>query len=512
MWISLQMLYMTDLDVSRQIMSAFLQIELNWTDIRLTWDPQKYGGVDSLYIDSSLLWMPADVVGSSILTEPTNKDQTFPCILRSNGSLQYMLSVTVQLVCPMDISRFPFDSQTCGIGFVPSYEEHQFDPHGALFTKFGRDISVVGNGEWQIENVSMYEQVVGGGQQGLETTFVVGCFWSQNVRQEQLSKLSIALTSMMSMTTFVDMISQQMPKTSSFPLLGIFVLACVFITSISCVILVLFTEKPLSKEKKPAYDVSRQLMWAYAQIELNWTDPRLVWDPKKYGGVELFYVDSNLIWIPTDVVGSSIATEQANKDQIYPCILQANGSVGYVLSVSVQIVCAMDISKFPFDSQTCSLQFSASYDGNIFEPIGAMFTKFNRSMSVLGNGEWEIENVTLISFIAGGGVDGVKSPIEQLAKLSIALTSMMSMTTFVDMISQQMPKTASFPLLGIFVLVCVFITSTSLLVVFTEKIPAKEKRTPRENLMHFFISKHFGFFILFEGLNLLNFIIFLSFW
>ncbi|CAJ0949842.1 unnamed protein product, partial [Mesorhabditis belari] len=48
-------------------------------------------------------------------------------------------------------------------------------------------------------------------------------FWTPNIKKEQLVKLTIGLTSLVSMTVLLQMLSDAIPKTSVFPLLGIYV-------------------------------------------------------------------------------------------------------------------------------------------------------------------------------------------------------------------------------------------------------------------------------------------------
>ncbi|CAJ0933613.1 unnamed protein product, partial [Mesorhabditis belari] len=73
----------------------------------------------------------------------------------------------------------------------------------------------------------------------LTTLSIVGMFWTPNIKKEQLVKLTIGLTSLVSMTVLLDMLSSAIPKTSVFPLLGIYVVFCVAITSFASVVITL---------------------------------------------------------------------------------------------------------------------------------------------------------------------------------------------------------------------------------------------------------------------------------
>jgi len=48
-------------DERNQILSAYLWIRQSWYDAYLKWDKDKYDGLDSIRIPSSLVWRP-DIV------------------------------------------------------------------------------------------------------------------------------------------------------------------------------------------------------------------------------------------------------------------------------------------------------------------------------------------------------------------------------------------------------------------------------------------------------------------
>ncbi|CAJ0926188.1 unnamed protein product, partial [Mesorhabditis belari] len=272
MTVTLQILYVIDLDAARQVLRAYMALDITWQDIRLAWDPEEFDGIPSMTVQCDSLWIPEDFMMNIIAIDEIHPDRFKQCKFYSNGTVKFEESYNADIQCSVNVAKFPFDTQECNIQFAtPSYEWYQVNARGKLFTKYGPGpTSAVGNGEFLVKNVTMQEFPLNGNVSNddiviyfitikREPSFyiyvitmpcflltflsIVGCFWTTNVEERQLEKLAIALTSMMSMTTFVDMVSQQMPKTNHFPLLGTFVLICVFITSAACVVVVSMTEE-----------------------------------------------------------------------------------------------------------------------------------------------------------------------------------------------------------------------------------------------------------------------------
>ncbi|CAJ0930096.1 unnamed protein product, partial [Mesorhabditis belari] len=290
--VAIQRLMVINVDMSRQTMEMYFELEMSWTDIRLAWDPRQFDDIEILYVHCDALWAPEELFVMSPTINEGLPQRFKQCKVYANGSVHFDMFVQIENICPMEIQKFPFDSQTCLIGVSSlQYEFYQLKLKPGFFTKYkGKQLK--SNGEWTITNTSSNVEHYDFGPDGnsfdmaifyitckrqpsfyiyvialpcflLTFLSIVGCFWKANAQEEQLEKLAIALTSMMSMTTFVQMVSEQMPKTSQFPLLGIFVLTCVFITSVACVSLIVFTEKCVKqgKEKTSLLDRIKLHMW-----------------------------------------------------------------------------------------------------------------------------------------------------------------------------------------------------------------------------------------------------------
>ncbi|XP_021574779.1 neuronal acetylcholine receptor subunit alpha-10 [Carlito syrichta] len=59
-----------DMDERNQVLTLYLWIRQEWTDAYLRWDPNAYGGLDTIRIPSSLVWRPDIVLYNNAFSGP----------------------------------------------------------------------------------------------------------------------------------------------------------------------------------------------------------------------------------------------------------------------------------------------------------------------------------------------------------------------------------------------------------------------------------------------------------
>ncbi|XP_007447120.1 PREDICTED: acetylcholine receptor subunit beta-like [Lipotes vexillifer] len=97
-------------------MSAKVYLDLEWTDYRLSWDPEEHEGIDSLRITAESVWLP-DVV---LLN---NNDGNFDVALdisvmvSSDGCVRWQPPGIYRCSCSIQVTYFPFDWQNCTMVF-----------------------------------------------------------------------------------------------------------------------------------------------------------------------------------------------------------------------------------------------------------------------------------------------------------------------------------------------------------------------------------------------------------
>lgn len=97
-----------------------------------------------------------------------------------------------------------------------------------------------------------------------------------------------------------------------------------------------------------------------AALALNWTDPSMAWDPALYGNTQYIIINSKKLWLPRIYLVSKIdSMKPVGHNMDYHITIRSNGEVWYAPGGILVSKCPTDISKFPFDTQTCRLKFSS---------------------------------------------------------------------------------------------------------------------------------------------------------
>ncbi|KAK7502267.1 hypothetical protein BaRGS_00006631 [Batillaria attramentaria] len=91
---------------------------------------------------------------------------------------------------------------------------------------------------------------------------------------------------------------------------------------------------------------------------LSWQDPRLKWNLTDFGGVKEVSVPASQLWTPhLHLLATSRGTFEVLDGK--HAMVRHDGSVTWLCDVMVRALCAVDLSDFPFDAQTCSMELGS---------------------------------------------------------------------------------------------------------------------------------------------------------
>ncbi|XP_071166740.1 neuronal acetylcholine receptor subunit alpha-10-like isoform X2 [Mytilus edulis] len=105
-----------DLDEPNQIVTMNVWMRLAWRDCQLTWDPNEFEGITVLRVPYSRLWIP-DIALYERVSDEFYGLKDYPVQLHADGSVEYNFPSTVQVVCNVDVTNFPSDTQVCPLQF-----------------------------------------------------------------------------------------------------------------------------------------------------------------------------------------------------------------------------------------------------------------------------------------------------------------------------------------------------------------------------------------------------------
>nr|XP_012331412.1 neuronal acetylcholine receptor subunit beta-3 [Aotus nancymaae] len=147
-YFGLKISQLVDVDEKNQLMTTNVWLKQEWTDHKLRWNPDDYGGIHSIKVPSESLWLP-DIV----LFE--NADGRFEgslmtkVIVRSNGTVVWTPPASYKSSCTMDVTFFPFDRQNCSMKFGSwTYDGTMVDL--ILINENVDRKDFFDNGEWEI--------------------------------------------------------------------------------------------------------------------------------------------------------------------------------------------------------------------------------------------------------------------------------------------------------------------------------------------------------------------------
>ncbi|XP_029312563.1 5-hydroxytryptamine receptor 3A-like [Cottoperca gobio] len=140
-----------------------------------------------------------------------------------------------------------------------------------------------------------------------------------------------------------------------------------------------------------------QTFIAYIWVYLRWINEHIRWHPNKFCGIQQIVIPAEVLWKPDVMI-----EEMTEKDKAPPSpylTVSHEGGVEFRNDIMLISTCKMQIYKFPFDVQSCSLSFkSAVYSDKelLFEAIldSSMMTGWSRDMTQY---EWLFINITAIN-------------------------------------------------------------------------------------------------------------------
>ena len=137
-----------------ETLSLTAGIGLNWTDASLNWNPSSYGNLYTTIIDPVEIWTPPIFLVNRVdALESIGSDTKFYTTLVYSGQVIYVPGGIMNAKCPTDISKFPFDTQTCALFIVPwgiTMEHLTFTP---LFDKAQLDFFTP-HSDWTLQEYS----------------------------------------------------------------------------------------------------------------------------------------------------------------------------------------------------------------------------------------------------------------------------------------------------------------------------------------------------------------------
>lgn len=80
-----------------------------WNDYSLAWDPNEFGGIQTLRIPSRIIWTP-DILLYNSADEKFDTTMKVNAVVQHTGDILYVPPGLFKSICSFDIATFPFVS------------------------------------------------------------------------------------------------------------------------------------------------------------------------------------------------------------------------------------------------------------------------------------------------------------------------------------------------------------------------------------------------------------------
>ncbi|OWF39438.1 Acetylcholine receptor subunit alpha-type unc-38 [Mizuhopecten yessoensis] len=156
--INLFLVSIIDIDEVKGKLTATAYLELKWTDEHMIWSSTKFNGVNILYIPQNDIWKPDIALSNGFNSKTQLGDDLILVIVESSGELTWFPYEVLTTTCYIDVSNFPFDTQTCDIAF-----DVWVSPESAVNVEVGDQginlESCYDNEEWEILSTSSRKEI-----------------------------------------------------------------------------------------------------------------------------------------------------------------------------------------------------------------------------------------------------------------------------------------------------------------------------------------------------------------
>ncbi|OWF44950.1 acetylcholine receptor subunit alpha-like 2 [Mizuhopecten yessoensis] len=102
-----------DFNVVNEIVSLSGIMRMIWKDYRLTWDPQKYGGVEGMVLPANQVWLPTIVLMTAVDSIGHIGSEDFSVYVHYSGEIYWNPANILMSSCDANMRSFPKDQHTC---------------------------------------------------------------------------------------------------------------------------------------------------------------------------------------------------------------------------------------------------------------------------------------------------------------------------------------------------------------------------------------------------------------
>ncbi|XP_053711241.1 neuronal acetylcholine receptor subunit beta-2-like isoform X2 [Synchiropus splendidus] len=237
-------------------MTTNVWLSQEWNDYRLSWDPEKYGGIKKLRIPSKHIWLPDIVLYNNA---DGVYEVSFYCnaVVSNTGDIFWLPPAIYKSACAIEVQNFPFDQQNCTMKFRSwTYDHTELDL--ILTSDYASRDDFTPSGEWDIVSLPArknedpnditylditYDFVIQRKPLFYTINMIIPCILITSLAilvfylpSDCGEKMTLCISVLLALTVFLLLISKIVPPTSlAVPLIGKYLMFTMVLVTFSIV-------------------------------------------------------------------------------------------------------------------------------------------------------------------------------------------------------------------------------------------------------------------------------------
>ncbi|KAL3266434.1 hypothetical protein HHI36_010608 [Cryptolaemus montrouzieri] len=106
-----------DLNEFKSQLTVHAWIRMVWTDEKLKWNPEDYGGLSVVRLADHEIWQPDLFLYNSATSTAVGHYANTHFLVYENGEVLWVPPCQFTILCDLNLKYWPFDEQTCQMGF-----------------------------------------------------------------------------------------------------------------------------------------------------------------------------------------------------------------------------------------------------------------------------------------------------------------------------------------------------------------------------------------------------------
>ncbi|XP_043859563.1 5-hydroxytryptamine receptor 3C-like [Dromiciops gliroides] len=246
-------------------------------------------------------------------------------------------------------------------------------------------------------------------------------------------------------------------------------------------------------------DEQLQLLTSFLWLDMVWDNAFISWNPEECGGIQKISVTTQNLWLPDIFIIESVDVDQTPTG--LTAYVSNEGRIKYKKPMRVTSICNLDIFRFPFDQQNCTLTFSSflyTVDDMLLGMEKELWEIVDTSRNlIMTQGEWELLGINkatpkmsvgsslydqimfhvaikrrpglyVVNLLLPSGfliaIDALSFllPVESGNRAPFKMTLLLGYTVFLLMMNDLLPA-SGIPLISVYFALCLTLMVTSLL-------------------------------------------------